>query len=97
MGLEIVLPCRKPSCACTPGNPNQRKEPPNKILLLLPSSEEKFKPQAPPRNAGSTDALVGLEAGRAGWTHIILKEIPTGFKEKQNCYLLPKLSARGWR
>lgn len=41
--------------------------------------------------------LVEMEAGRAGRTHIILKEIPTGFKDKQNCYLLLKLLTHGWR
>lgn len=41
-----------------------------------------------------TDTVLGLEAGR-NWTHIILKEIPTGFKHKQICYLLLKLSTCG--
>lgn len=41
--------------------------------------------------------VLGMEAGRNAWTHIILKEIPTGFKDKQICYLLLKLLTCGWK
>lgn len=44
-----------------------------------------------------TDTVLGLEAGRNAWTHIILKEIPTGFKDKQICCLVVKLLTCGWK
>lgn len=44
-----------------------------------------------------TDIVLGLEAGRAAWTHIILEEIPTGFKDKKSCCLLLKLLTPGWK
>lgn len=44
-----------------------------------------------------TDTVLGLEAGRNSWTHNILKELPTDFKDKQICYLVVKLLTCGWK
>lgn len=69
-----------------------------KRILQFPSSNEKFKPEAAPKNPGSADRhCAGADAERNAWTHIVLKEIPTGFKDKQICHLVVKLLTCGWK